>query len=217
MNWTKQFDGYCERVDFTFWSEPVNALTNIAFVVAAVLMWRLTRDVPRGRVMSALLFLIGLGSFAFHTTATAWGALADTAPIVYFVLYYIFAANRDFFGLGRALSVFIALAFLPVAALGAQIFGALGLGSSSAYAPVPILIFLYAILLVRKSPKTAEGLAQGAAYLCLSLIFRWVDEPICAVMPMGTHFAWHLINAIMLAHMIGVYRAHMLEGGAAPR
>ena len=32
-----QVDVYCERTDFSFWSEPINALTNIAFLIAAAL------------------------------------------------------------------------------------------------------------------------------------------------------------------------------------
>ena len=39
----RQFDAYCERADFTFWSEPVNALTNMAFLIAALVMWRWVR------------------------------------------------------------------------------------------------------------------------------------------------------------------------------
>jgi len=29
-------DNYCERIDPSFWSEPVNAMTNLAFIVAAL-------------------------------------------------------------------------------------------------------------------------------------------------------------------------------------
>ena len=35
MDLTQQFDGYCERVDLTYWAEPVNAITNAAFLIAA--------------------------------------------------------------------------------------------------------------------------------------------------------------------------------------
>jgi hypothetical protein len=42
VNWSEQIDAYCERTDFSYWSEPVNAVTNLAFLVAAVWMWRRT-------------------------------------------------------------------------------------------------------------------------------------------------------------------------------
>jgi len=44
-----------------------------------------------------------------------------------------------------------------------------------------------------------------------------LDDPICHDFPLGTHFLWHIFNAIMLAHMIRVYCAHMLEGRARAR
>lgn len=207
--WTEQFDGYCERVDFTFWSEPVNALTNLAFVLAALWMWPRTRHSPLARAMAAVLMAIGFGSFAFHTTATRWGAMADTAPILGFILLYIFAATRDFFGLAPWKSGLVTLLFFPFAAATVPLFAKLGLGSSAAYAPVPMLIFIYASLLNPRAPKTARGLAVGAALLCLSIGFRMLDEPICALWPMGTHFLWHLLNAVVLAHMIAVYANHI--------
>ena len=44
MNWFEAVDGYCERIDASVWSEPLNALTNIFFLVAAV--WVLRREGP---------------------------------------------------------------------------------------------------------------------------------------------------------------------------
>ena len=96
MDWTRTIDAYCERTDASLWSEPVNAVTNLAFIVAALIMWR--RSFGIGRVLAALLFLIGVGSGLFHTFATAWAATADTVPIIAFALVYIYLANRDFHG-----------------------------------------------------------------------------------------------------------------------
>jgi hypothetical protein len=46
---------------------------------------------------------------------------------------------------------------------------------------------------------------------------RTLDEPFCATFPIGTHFLWHLLNALMLGWMIEVYRRHMLAGRAVRR
>jgi hypothetical protein len=35
--------------------------------------------------------------------------------------------------------------------------------------------------------------------------------------PWGTHFLWHIFNAVMLAWMIEDYRRHMLAGKRAKR
>jgi len=87
-----------------------------------------------------------------------------------------------------------------------------GLGSSASYAPVPLLIAGYAWLMRTRAPDTARGLAIGAGLLVLSLTARTLDEPLCGALPMGTHFLWHILNAVMLGWMIEVYRAHMLAG-----
>ncbi|WP_417270002.1 ceramidase domain-containing protein [Celeribacter sp.] len=217
MAWSTQIDSYCERVDFTFWSEPVNALTNAAFLIAALYVWPLAKATPMGRALAVILFVIGLGSFAFHTFATGWASLADVLPIVAFILTYIFAANRDYFGLSTGRAVLVTLLFFPFAAATAPLFAQLGLGSSAAYAPVPLLIFIYAYLLKARAPETARGMAVGAVILCISIALRMADAPLCGRLPLGTHFAWHILNALMLAHMIRVYSRHMLEAGGMTR
>ncbi|TNE68294.1 MAG: hypothetical protein EP336_05400 [Rhodobacteraceae bacterium] len=214
---SEQIDAYCERTDFSFWSEPVNALTNAAFLIIAVIVWPRTKAVPMARALVVILFVIGLGSFAFHTTATRWGAMVDTLPILGFVLLYLFAASRDFLGMRAGRALLICLAFFPFAFACTLVFSHLGLGSSAAYSSVPLLIFLYAVLLRSRAPKPSRGLALGATLLCLSIFMRWLDDPICTALPLGTHFLWHILNATMLGWMIHVYLTHMLEGRAQGR
>ncbi|MDC0738631.1 ceramidase domain-containing protein [Cognatishimia sp. SS12] len=211
MNWTQQVDGYCERLDPSFWAEPVNAITNLAFVIAALIMWQRSAGLPLARLLSAILMAIGIGSFLFHTFAQTWASMADTLPIVLFILTYIFAATRDYWGLSAAKSGFVTLLFFPYAALLVPAFGALPFFEiSAAYWPVPLLIFVYAFGLRRRIPRTARNLAIGAGVICLSLTFRSLDMPLCAQLPLGTHFMWHLLNGLALGWMIETYRVHML-------
>ena len=109
-------------------------------------------------------------------------------------------------------------AFLPWASIFVPVFSALPFFALSAmYWPVPLLILVYAILLRRRAPETAVGMLWGATILALSLVFRSLDGPLCTAIPAGTHFLWHLLNALMLAWMIEVYRRHLLEGGRRGR
>ena len=85
------------------------------------------------------------------------------------------------------------------------------LGTSSAYVPVALLILVYAILLRGRLPKVSQGLLIGAMLLVLSLFFRASDLPVCQYIPLGSHFLWHILNAVMLGWMIEVYRRHILE------
>ncbi len=63
-DWLTPICAYCERGDPGFWAEPVNALSNAAFLIAAGLAaWRLRRagtaDAP-ALLLSALVAVVGL-------------------------------------------------------------------------------------------------------------------------------------------------------------
>ncbi|AZL60122.1 hypothetical protein EI545_15570 [Tabrizicola piscis] len=209
-------DAYCERVTAAYWAEPVNAATNLAFLLAALVMWRRTEGLPLARLLCGVLGAIGVGSYLFHTHANGVTAALDVGPILGFILIYIFAATRDFLGLRGWWPWAAVIAFLPYAALTAPVFAmALPLGSSAGYAPIPVLILGYAALLWRTAPETARGMALGAVILTVSLTFRTLDAPLCATLPFGTHFLWHILNGLMLGWMIEVYRRHMLAKGSA--
>ncbi len=212
MDWTQPLDGYCERLDATFWAEPVNAVTNAAFLVAAIIMAMRLRGtgLAMGWALTLLLAAIGIGSFLFHTFAQPWAAAADVLPIVGFVLLYIFAASRDFLGLSAPRSALVVLGFLCAVPLLVPLLSHVPLlGVSAAYLPVPLMILLYAMAL-RDTPVLSRGLLIGAGLLLVSLTFRSLDMALCEPVPLGTHFLWHLLNGIMLGWMIELYRRHRL-------
>jgi hypothetical protein len=218
MNLTDRIDGYCERLDFSFWAEPVNALTNLAFLVAALIMWRRSAGVPMARALAGVLFAIGIGSFLFHTLATVWAALADTLPILAFILLYLFAVHRDVLSWPGWAAGLATAGFPPYAAGVTVVLRDVPfLGVSSFYWTVPILLVIYGAILRHRFPALARGFAVGAAILTLSITARSLDTALCAAFPVGTHLFWHLLNAVMLGWMIEIYRRHVLEGGAAGR
>lgn len=218
MDWSTQLDGYCERLGPGLWAEPVNFLTNAGFLVAAAIMARRCRGMATGEVLSLILFVIGLGSGLFHSFATLWASTADVLPILGFILAYVFVASRDFLGMRPLVALVPAALFLPFSALTVPVFRLIpGIGSSAGYAPVPVIILLYAALLARRAPVTARRLALGALLLVVSITFRSLDLPICPALPLGTHFAWHLLNAVLLGWMIELWRRHRLEGAATQR
>jgi hypothetical protein len=51
-------------------------------------------------------------------------------------------------------------------------------------------------------------MAIGAAILVISLVFRSADAALCPAFPLGTHFLWHILNAVMLGWMIVVMVRH---------
>ena len=218
MNWQAAVDGYCERIGPELWAEPMNAVTNLAFLIAAYIMARRLRgtDLPLAWVLVWLLAAIGVGSFLFHTVAQVWAGVFDVLPIVVFALLYIYAANREFWGLSRLVSLIGTILFIPFAVLVSPLFQPL-IGGSAVYAPLPVLIFAYALALWHRAPRTAAGLAIGVVLLSVSIWMRALDAPFCDGWPLGTHFVWHLLNALMLALMIEVYRAHGVARRATER
>ena len=213
MDLSKPIDIYCERLDIGIWAEPINAVTNVAFILASIFMWLRCKNLVEGRVLSFLLFSIGCGSFLFHTFAQTWAAILDVAAILIFILTYIFIANRSFLAWSKMVSVFGVILFFPYQLLLANILSNIQFfGSSVQYIPVAILIFIYSGLLRKTEPNLSRGLFIGAIILCLSIVFRIIDEPLCSILSVGTHFVWHILNAIMLSWMIEILRRHMLAG-----
>lgn len=91
---------WCERVSTGLFREPVNALSNLGFMVAGILMFRvLARDRPEqqglnqlhGLTPVAVLYAgattyLGAGSLLMHGTHTFWGAWADNVGMVGYIL-----------------------------------------------------------------------------------------------------------------------------------
>jgi hypothetical protein len=218
VRWTETIDAYCERLGPAYWAEPINALTNAAFLIAALVMWPRTAGMPLARALCVILGAIGIGSFLFHTHATVWSAMADVIPIGIFILTYLFATNRHILGWPLWAAALGTMAFIPYAAAVTPVFNALPFFTiSSFYWSVPLLIAAYAVALRNRHPATARGLAIGAVILTVSLAFRTADEPLCLHVPTGTHFMWHILNGLMLGWMIEVYRRHLLAAPAPER
>ena len=96
MAWTDKIFAYCERAgDPAFWAEPFNAISNVAFLIAALAGAVLLVRTPNARArriewgLVLLVTIIGIGSFLFHTYATRWASVADTAPIGIFMIGYL--------------------------------------------------------------------------------------------------------------------------------
>ncbi|WP_029063785.1 ceramidase domain-containing protein [Labrenzia sp. DG1229] len=207
MELHEKLDNYCERVGPEFWSEPLNAMTNAAFLIAALaafLIWR--RKTPNdlaGFGLIVVLAAIGIGSFLFHTLATRWASLADVIPIAIFIHFYLFLALNRFLQLQWWAALGIVIAFFAVTPFAGQAIAPL-VGSSAGYVPALLAIFGVGTLFVPKNQKLGlQVLLTGLVFLA-SLAFRTMDEPLCAHLAFGTHFLWHVLNGVVLFLLIRV-------------
>ena len=203
---------YCERaLDGSFWAEPLNALSNIAFLIAAVMAyadWR-ARSPQRGQVAIGVLIVltmaIGVGSFLFHTLATIWARAADAIPIALFVLAYLYIALRWFLGVGAIVAFLLALA-LAVAV--ASQFMPPWFNGSFGYAPPLLALLIVGLVLQAREHGAARWVLGAGGIFALSLVFRTIDagagcfvHPPGAVEPdfiIGTHPLWHILNGLTL-------------------
>lgn len=212
MDWNRQIDAYCERLGPGFWAEPWNAVTNLGFLVAAALglwvAWRRGRLDPPMLGLTGLVAAVGIGSFLFHTVATAWAGLADVVPILLFILGYLGTALARFGGLGWGSAGLGVLGFLAASAALAPLFRSLALGSSAGYLPAFLaMVGIGGWLAVRRHPS-ASGILVAAVLFGLSLSLRTFDLPLCASWPIGTHFLWHLLNAAVLGLLLVTLARH---------
>ena len=215
----EQIDIYCERMGPGYWAEPVNALTNLSFIIAAAVMMMRVRGqgMPLAVALCWILAAIGVTSYLWHTHAQAWASALDVLSIAAFVLTYIYAANRHYWGLTPVWALVATTGFVPWTAALLPVFDALPFFSiSNAYWPIALLIAVYGVALRRRHPPVARGLLIGAGILTVSLVFRSVDEAVCSAIPVGTHPVWHLLNGIMLGWMIEVLRRHLALHPAHP-
>lgn len=200
MDWSQPVDLYCERLDPSFWAEPLNALTNVSFLIAAAVayaQWRRagSRDWP-ALALIGVTFAIGVGSFIFHTVATRGAALFDTVPIAVFSYGYLLLALRRFLGLSRAVALATLIAFAALNAFEAYLVPRGTLNGSHAY--LPALAALVVVGWLSNERRAGRLLLTAAAVLAVSIVFRSVDQAVCASLPIGTHFLWHTLNGLVL-------------------
>ena len=198
---------YCERgLDGGFWAEPLNAVTNGAFVLAGLAAWAMLlartetrRSIPL-HFLALLMVTIGIGSFLFHTLATRGAAIADVAPIGVFMVFYFVLACSWFIRLPAWGTALATAGFVCLLALSRVLPcpGGVCLNGSVGYLPAFLAMAAIGVLLAVRRHAAAWSLLGAAALFALSLIFRTVDREVCDAVSFGSHFAWHLLNAAVL-------------------
>jgi len=197
-------DLYCERTSPDVLAEPLNAVSNLAFVVAGwALLHEFRRSDVRGDdtvlpIIIVLVPIIGFGSLLFHTLGNRWAAWADVIPILAFMLFYLWFSFRRLLLWPRWLASLALAAFL-VSTVALEIFTPDPiLWGGAMYMPT-----LAACLVIACAPIDGPRGVRASISLAISLFvvgftFRTLDMPLCEILPNGTHYCWHILNAIVL-------------------
>ncbi|GAA3763859.1 hypothetical protein GCM10022225_57270 [Plantactinospora mayteni] len=202
-------DSYCERTAPGLWNEPANAVSNLAFLAAsALLLWLLAGQRHRVPVsvwlLPVLLGIVGLASLAFHTVATRLTSALDSLAILLFVLVGVAVVLHWMWRVRWRWAWLAAPAFLGFAVgLNLLLYAAGGERATvGGYAPALAGLAALGLAVRFTAPPDAArfgGWLLGAAALfTASLTLRTLDGPLCADLPVGTHFLWHCLNATVL-------------------
>ena len=89
---------WCERISSSIFREPVNALSNLGFMIVGLIMyWVLSREerdpknqfiglTPISMLYAGAVIYLGPGSMLMHGTHTGWGQWADNLSMVMYIL-----------------------------------------------------------------------------------------------------------------------------------
>lgn len=210
-HWTTPVDIYCERIDPSFWSEPVNALTNLFFIVASYLLYRDYKAMKRqgGAPSAAIVFaivmvaMIGVGSFLFHTFATRWALMTDVWPINIFMLSAVAIYLRQLMGCSALMTAVKAGAFLLTSLAASQYIPADFINGSGGYLPAVAMLAIFIVSAKKQSkPEVQASLASALVVFIVSVTLRSLDMRACDALPVGLHFMWHVLNSLVLYHVV---------------
>ncbi len=194
-------DIYCERLEPGLWAEPLNAVTNAAFFIAAFCAYSLAKkravlDLNIG-ILIALIAVIGTGSTLFHTFATGWAQLSDVLPILFYQIVFVVVYANRIIGLNAQKSTLLLFAFFATIYGFQQLPQGL-LNGSLGYAPALLFVLGLGVWHVLNAKTERYGLLAAGITFVISLTFRSIDMQICESLPIGTHFLWHCLNGAVL-------------------
>ncbi len=204
-------DIYCERIAPGLLGEPVNAITNLSFFVAAFFVFKLGRDA--GVVALGLLMVfIGIGSSLFHTHATHMTQLMDVIPILLFQMSFIWLYGLRVMKLSAAKTAMLFLVFLALSLVCDQMPSSI-LNGSTGYIPALLFVTGFGVWHYKNIVQDRAVLICAAAVFVTSLTFRSIDMELCDAWPLGTHFMWHCLNGAVLYLSARAYYA----GAGSPK
>jgi len=197
-------DDYCQLTGPGLDAETMNAWSNGAFLVAALAAWRLLSIHPNAkahlaiRALTLIAVLAGVGGYLFHRMDAPWAKWGETVPLLAFMLLYVWLLLRRFFhwhflfAIPALLLYFAAIYWLEVMTPGHAPFGrALNL-------PTLIVFLLASIGFLLRQREAFWPMFWALVTLMASSVASMADVPICPQLGLGSHFVWHLLDALLL-------------------
>ena len=194
-------DFYCERTNGQIFNEPVNAISNIFFIIVSLSLIKILRKNQSNKIyyiQPILIFFIGIGSFLFHLNPNIITLYSDVIPIFLFSLSFIFFFNRDVININYLNNALLFLLFFFLFLFITPKINYEILNGSEFYFANYFFLTMYTIWLYLKKSDFFQLLLLGFIFFNLSILLRSLDNHICEYFSIGTHFLWHFLNAYLL-------------------
>jgi hypothetical protein len=194
-------DFYCERTNEQIFNEPVNAISNIFFIIVSLSLIKILRKNQSNKIyyiQPILIFFIGIGSFLFHLKPNIITLYSDVIPIFLFSLSFIFFFNRDVININYLNNALLFLLFFFLFLFITPKLNYEILNGSEFYFANYFFLTMYTIWLYLKKSDFFQLLLLGFIFFNLSILLRSLDNHICEYFSIGTHFLWHFLNAYLL-------------------
>ena len=192
-------DVYCERVGPGLLAEPLNAVSNVSFLLAAWAAWVLAKRtgalLAGVRALIALAASVGIGSILWHTYPTMLTLILDIVPILIFLIGYIWLYTRNVIGMRPLFAVASVAAFLLGTFLVIPYSGVLH--GAPVYTPGLVVALVLGVFHATQRTVARFTLLAAAGVYLAALFFRTIDNEVCSVLPIGTHFLWHLLIGLV--------------------
>jgi len=204
----QNIDFYCERLSSDFWAEPFNAISNFSFILSSIILWIQLRriEIKNNRIQIAivLIFLIGIGSFLFHTVADDLTYYFDVVPIFSFQIFILHEILKSIFQSNvyarfLQISVFI----FSTLVLSRKEYLTL-LNGSLGYLPSVAFLLYLSIQSYRYKKIILTYFLKTTGIFVVSLLFRSIDMYFCNLNPHGFHMFWHILNALVLYNLVQI-------------
>lgn len=191
---------YCESGIGLFYTQPINTVSNVALLISAYLAFRFIKtNHVNNKAIKILPFIIaitGVGSMLWHGIPGPLTNFADTLPLSTFVLVSLFLFLGKLLG-KKALvwKIFLAFTLIEIPFIFHII------PSFNGFLPYSIILLFGAFIfygLIRKHKELTSDLIVIISLFATALVFRTLDLTICSSFSIGTHFIWHISNALVL-------------------
>jgi hypothetical protein len=190
---------YAETNLNNFIVEPWNAISSIVLILPAIyFIFQLKKRYRENGffiVLSALLFLGGIGSTLYHAFRSDPLLLAlDVVPIqllsLLIIVYFWYKVLKSRTKVILVLGAFILTKVYIYMSLSGSDLMNLSYLVNGIMMFLPILIYL-----INTSFRKAGYVYLSCTLFFLSLVCRQIDINTVSVFPMGTHWLWHILSA----------------------